>query len=332
MKRVVTFGEVLMRLSPTGQERLFQSPTLRTFFGGSEANTAASLAHFGARVEHVTRVPPNALGDAALAALRAEGVGVRACPRGGTRLGLYFVEGGADVRPLRVVYDRAGSSFAELDAGEIDWDELLRGADWLHVSGITPALGEGPWCAMQHAYAAARRAKVGTSLDLNWRPALWGKRDPKRVIPEFARQSDVIIGNPGAIAIMLGVETAGTMPESPEALHETARRLTSEFGCGRVAITQREVLSASEHGWRAFLYEAAGDQLHASRRHQVRVVDRVGGGDSFVAGLLWSLLEGHPAARAVEFASAASALKLTIPGDFNRVSVAEVQRLLPPAE
>jgi 2-dehydro-3-deoxygluconokinase len=332
MKRMVCFGEMLMRLSPPGDERLLQSAGLVTSFGGSEVNAAISMAHFGLRPEMVTYLPANAIGDAALRALRAEGVDVSRVRRGGRRMGLYFVERGADLRPLSTVYDRADSSFAELDAGEIDWDELLRGADWLHVSGITPALGEGPWCAMQHAYAAARRAKVGTSLDLNWRPALWGKRDPKRVIPEFARQSDVIIGNPGAIAIMLGVETAGTMPESPEALHETARRLTSEFGCGRVAITQREVLSASEHGWRAFLYEAAGDQLHASRRHQVRVVDRVGGGDSFVAGLLWALLDGQPAPRAVEFAAAASALKLTIPGDFNRVTVAEVQRLLPTAE
>ena len=332
MKRVVLLGEMLMRLSPPGDERLLQSANLVTSFGGSEVNTAISMAHFGLRPEMVTYLPANAIGDAAVRALRAEGVDTRQVRRGGSRMGLYFVERGADLRPLSVVYDRAASSFAELDPGEIDWDQLLKGADWLHVSGITPALGDGPWCATQHAFAAARRAKVGTSFDLNWRPALWGKRDPRRVIPEFAGKSDVLIGNPGAIEIMLGVKTAGTMPEPPEALHETARRLTSEYGCARVAITQRDVLSASEHAWRAFLYDSADDQLHASRRHQVRIVDRVGGGDSFVAGLLWALLEGKPPAAAVEFASAASALKLTIPGDFNRVSVAEVQRLVPSAE
>ena len=332
MKRIVCFGEMLMRLSPPGDERLLQSNALVTSFGGSETNAAISMAHFGLRPELVTYLPANPIGDAALRVLRGEGVDVRHVRRGGDRMGLYFVERGADLRPLSTVYDRARSSFAEMDAGEIDWDELLEGADWLHVSGITPALGDGPWCATQHAFAAARRAKVGTSLDLNWRPALWGKRDPKRVIPEFARQSDLLIGNPGAIEIMLGVKTEGTMPEPPEALHDTARRLKDEFGCARVAITQREVLSASEHAWRAFLWDSADDRLHASRRHQVRIVDRVGGGDSFVAGLLWALLDGQPAARAVEFASAASALKLTIPGDFNRVSVAEVQRLLPPAE
>ena len=332
MKRIVFLGEMLMRLSPPGDERLLQSHTLVTSFGGSEVNTAISLAHFGMRPEMVTRLPSNPIGDAALRVLRAEGVEVRHVMRGGPRMGLYFVERGADLRPLSTVYDRAGSSFAELDAGETDWDELLKGADWLHVSGITPALGEGPWCATQHAFNAARRLNVGTSFDLNWRPALWGKRDPKRVIPEFAGKADLLIGNPGAMEIMLGVKTAGTMPEPPEALHDTARRLTSQFGCRQVAITQREVMSASEHAWRAFLYDTADDRLHASRRHQVRVVDRVGGGDSFVAGLLWALLTGEPAARAVEFASAASALKLTIPGDFNRVSVAEVQRLVQTAE
>lgn len=332
MKRVVCFGEMLMRLSPPGDERLLQSNVLVPSFGGSEVNAAISMAHFGLSPEMVTYLPANAIGDAALRTLRGEGVDTRHVRRGGKRMGVYFVERGADLRPLSTVYDRAGSSFAELDAGEIDWDLLLKGADWLHVSGITPALGDGPWCAMQHAFHAARRAGVGTSLDLNWRPALWPKRDPRDVIPEFAGLSDVLIGNPGAIETMLGVKTEGTVPEPPEALHDTARRLRSEFGCAHVAITQREIISASEHGWRAFLYEAASDRLHASRRHQVRVVDRVGGGDSFVAGLLWALLDGQPAPRAVEFAAAASALKLTIPGDFNRVSVAEVQRRLQPAE
>ena len=328
MKRVVTFGEVLMRLSPTGQERLFQSPTLRTFFGGSEANTAASLAHFGARVEHVTRVPANALGDAALAALRAEGVSVRGCARGGSRLGLYFVEGGADVRPLRVVYDRAGSSFAEIEPEHVHWDALLRGAEWFHVSGITPALGEGPLRSVHAALNAARAASVPVSLDLNYRPALWVGRDPKPILQPIAKRAQLLVANPGAIEIMLGITTAGTAPEAPDALRATAEAVHAEYGCQRVAITQRETLSASEHGWQAFLWDAADGALHAGGRHQVQVVDRVGGGDSFAAGLLHALLEGRPPADAVRFATAASALKLTIPGDFNRVTADEVERLL----
>jgi 2-dehydro-3-deoxygluconokinase len=328
VKRVVTFGEVLLRLSPPGQERLFQSPALRPYFGGSEANVAASLAHFGARVEHVTRVPANAVGEAALAALRAEGVGVRAVARGGSRLGIYFVESGADIRPLRVVYDRAHSAFAELEPEHLNWDGVMRGAEWFHVSGITPALGEGPLRSVHAALNAARAASVPVSLDLNYRPALWVGRDPKPILQPIARRAQLLIANPGAIEVMLGITTAGTIPEPPEALRATAEKVHAAYGCQRVAITQRETISASEHGWQAFLWDAADGALHAGGRHQVQVVDRVGGGDSFAAGLLHALLEGRGAADAVRFATAASALKLTIPGDFNRVTADEVERLL----
>ena len=332
MKRVVSFGELMMRLSPPGDERLLQSPTLQVTFGGSEANAAASLAHFGLASSYVTRLPANPVGDAALRALRAEGVDVGHVLRGGARLGLYFFERGADVRPLQVVYDRAGSAFSQLDPAEIDWTAALRGADWFHVSGITPALGDGPACATREALAAARAAGVPTSFDLNHRPAVWAGRDPVPVIRPLVEGCDLLVGNPGAAQAMLGIATEGRMPEPPEALHATARRLARELGCGRVALTQREVLSASEHGWRAFLYESTSDVLHASRRHQVRVVDRVGGGDSFVAGLLFALLDGRAPAAALEFATAASAFKLTVPGDFNRASVADVERLLPTVE
>ncbi|MDQ3308996.1 MAG: sugar kinase [Gemmatimonadota bacterium] len=328
MKRVVTFGEIMLRLSPPGQERFFQSPQLRTFFGGSEANTAASLAHFGVRSEFVSRVPSNAIGDAALAALRAEGVDVRGVVRGGERLGIYFVESGADLRDLRVVYDRAGSAFSQLAPGALDWKELLSGADWFHVSGITPALGEGPAASAREAIEAARALDVRVSIDLNYRPALWGGRNPRATMQPLVQGCDVLIGNPGAVAAMLGITTAGTGPEPPEALRETAARLHAELGCGQVALTRREVLSASEHGWSAVLYDGATGALHVSRRYQVRLVDRVGGGDSFAAGLIHALLDGRTAESALEFATAASALKLTIPGDFNRISADEAERLL----
>src|SRR4051812_44282418 len=179
MKRVVSFGELMLRLSPPGEERFFQSPTLRTYFGGSEANVAASLAHFGVESEYVTRLPTNAIGDAALASLRAEGVGVRDVVRGGTRMGIYFVESGADLRPMRVVYDRAHSAFSEIGADEVDWERVLRGSDWLHLSGITPALGDGPARAAAGAAGAARALGVAVSVDLNYRPALWAGRDPQ---------------------------------------------------------------------------------------------------------------------------------------------------------
>ena len=327
--RVVTFGEVLLRLSPPhAHERLFQSPALRTWFGGSEANVAAGLAQLGTAVEHVTRVPAHAVGDAALAALRAEGVGVRHVARGGTRLGAYFVESGADLRPLRTVYDRAGSGFAELEAEHLDWDAALDGASWFHVSGIVPALGDGPARALAAALDAARARDIPVSVDLNWRPALWHGRDPRRVLTPLAAAAQLIIGNPGAIEVMLGEPTAGRAPEPPDALRDTAARLCARFGCANVALTQRDVRSAHAHAWSAHLYDGATGVLHSAPWYDVHVVDRVGGGDSFVAALLHARLAGRPPADAVRFAAAASALKLTIPGDFNRVTADEVDRLI----
>jgi 2-dehydro-3-deoxygluconokinase len=329
MKRVVTFGELMLRLSPPGQERLFQSPQLRTFFGGSEANVAASLAHFGVRSDYVTRVPQNAVGDAAVAAMRAEGVGTRGMLRGGDRLGIYFVESGADVRALRVVYDRAGSAFATLDPAEFDWDGILGGADWLHLSGITPALGEGPARAAQDSVEAARSAGVKVSIDLNYRPTLWTGRDPQPVTRALVKGCDLLIGNPGAVRAMLGVgPDAGPLAESDDALRASAEAIAGDLGCRSVALTRREVVSASEHGWSAALFDPCTGTLHRSRRWQVAVVDRVGGGDSFAAALIHATLAGRAPAEALEFATAASALKLTIPGDFNRVTADEVDSLL----
>jgi 2-dehydro-3-deoxygluconokinase len=324
--RVICFGELMLRLSPPGDERFFQSPSLRTWFGGSEANVAVGLAHLGTPASYVTRLPANAIGDAALAVLRAEGLDTRHVLRGGPRMGIYYVESGADLRPMRVVYDRAGSSFSQLDAGEVDWCAVLRGADWLHLSGITPALGEGPARAAVAAANAARQEGVPVSLDLNYRPALWAGRDPRPFVEPLAAASDLLVGNPGAFAAMLGVET----PEGAgdDLVLASARRVREQLGCARVAVTRREVRSASHHGWSACLFDGATNQLHTSHRYDVNVVDRVGGGDSFVAGLLHAFRAGDAPGKALEFATAASALKLTIPGDFNRVSAEEVDRLL----
>jgi 2-dehydro-3-deoxygluconokinase len=181
---------------------------------------------------------------------------------------------------------------------------------------------------VQNALATARAAGITTSLDLNYRPAVWGDRDPYPMIHPLAKQCDVIIGNPGAVSKMLRIETSGTPPEPPDALRTTAKRLCDELGCHLVALTQREALSASEHGWRATLHDARSGTMHESRRYQVRLVDRVGGGDSFVAGLVYAVLAGRDSRAALDFATAAGALKLTIPGDFNRVSVSEVDRVL----
>jgi 2-dehydro-3-deoxygluconokinase len=325
MKRVVSFGEIMLRLSPPGQERFFQSPALQTYFGGSEANVAVSLAHFGVHSEYVTRLPANPIGDAALRALRAEGVGVDGILRGGSRLGIYFVESGVDVRPMRVVYDRAPSAFSQLDPSEIDWRSLLRGADWLHLSGITPALGDAPASAAHDAATAARALGVTVSLDLNYRPALWAGRDPAAIVRPLVATSDVIIGNPGSVEVMLGVPIADGQATNLDAV---AERVHAALGCRQVAITHREVVSANEHGWRAAIHDAKSKKSYVSRRFQVRVVDRVGGGDSFAAALIFASLGGRAPADTIAFATAASALKLTIPGDFNRVSVEEVDRLV----
>lgn len=326
MRPIVCMGELMLRLSPPGAEMFFQSPSLRTWFGGSEANVAVGLVHLGTPSTFVTRLPDNPIGDAALASLRCEGVGTRDVARGGARMGIYYVESGADLRPMRVVYDRAGSSFSSLDPGEIDWAAVLAGAGGLHLSGITPALGAGPAEAALAAARMAQALKIPVSLDLNYRPALWGDRNPRPHVAPLAEASSVLIGNPGAFAAMLGLETSDG--DDAGVLAAACRRVHEEFGCARIAVTRRNVRSASEHGWRAFLYRGQRGELVASRSYEVRVVDRVGGGDSFAAALLHALGTGRSDGDALEFATAASALKLTIPGDANRVSAAEVDRLL----
>ncbi|HVH09027.1 MAG TPA: sugar kinase [Gemmatimonadales bacterium] len=317
--RVVTFGEVMLRLSPPRGERLFRSPELRADFGGSEANVAVALAHLDVPVEYVTRLPEGPLGDAALAALAAEGVGTAWVQRGGERLGIYFIEPGADMGASRVVYDRAGSAFASLNPTSVDWVRVLEGARWFHGSGITPALGDGPRAALGAAITAARGQAVAVSLDLNYRPALWQGRDPRAVIGPLVEGIDLLIGNRDAIRAMLGVEA-----EDPS----VAAQLVARFGCRRVAITRREVVSATAHGWSAELYDGPTGAAWASRRYERRVVDRVGGGDSFAAGLIAALLAERPPEAAVEFAAAAGALKLSVAGDWNRATPEEVDRLV----
>lgn len=326
--RVVTFGEVLLRLSPSGTERFFQSPSLRTWWGGAEANVSAGVASLGVPASHVTLFPDNPLGAGARRALQAEGVDLSASPSVPGRMGLYFLESGADLRSLAVTYDRAGSAFATMSGGEFDWPTILAGAAWFHVSGVSAALGDAPYAAVRAAVDAAHAAGVPVSLDLNFRPALWAGRDPRPLMQPLAERAQLLIGNPGAIEVMLGIATVGAMPEPPAAILDTARAVSARFGNVRVAITQREHVSASVHGWQAHLYEAALDTMHTAPRYTVSLVDRVGGGDAFAAALLVELTRGAAPEQAVRFATAASALKLTVAGDFNRVTRAEIDRLL----
>jgi 2-dehydro-3-deoxygluconokinase len=327
--RVVTFGELMLRLGPPGFERLLQSPVLCATFGGGEANVAVSLAQMGLDSRYITRLPANAIGDAAIRALRAEGVAAELIARGGSRMGIYFTETGASQRASTVLYDRANSAISEIAPGMIDWDRVMEGTAWFHVTGITPALGERAAAATAAAVAAAKRAGARISVDLNYRKKLWTQAQAQAVMRPMMRDVDVVIANEEDLQCVLGIDvegadvTAGTL--DVRAYQQAAERVTRELGPKVIAITLRESLSASDNGWSAVLWDGAA--LHQSQRYVVRLVDRIGGGDSFAAGLIFGLVTGRPYDAALRFAVAASALKQTIPGDFNRVSLAEVDGL-----
>ena len=329
--KCVTFGEIMLRLSPPGFERFFQSPVLQATFGGGEANVAVSLAHFGLDSHYVTRVPANPIGDAAVRALRAEGVRTEYVQRGGSRLGIYFAETGASQRASAVVYDRAGASAATIKPGEIPWDGVFAGARWFHVTGITPALGPSVAGATREAIEAARSAGARISLDLNYRGKLWGTDRAQEVMRPLASMVDVIIANEEDIQSCLGLDVHGADVTGGRldvaAYRDVAARVVGEFGVKQVAITLRESYSASRNGWSAALYDGATGLFWEAPRYDVTIVDRIGGGDSFASGLIYGLASGRAPEVALRFAVAASALKQTIPGDFNRVSVAEVDRL-----
>jgi 2-dehydro-3-deoxygluconokinase len=331
MPKTVCFGEIMLRLSPPGFERFFQSPALSATFGGGEANVAVSLAQFGLESWYVTRLPAHAIGDAAVRALRAEGVHTDAILRGGDRVGIYFAETGASQRASTVIYDRAHSSVSEIDPNAVDWTAVLDGASWLHVTGITPALGERAAAATRAAIDAARRAKARVSIDLNFRKKLWSEASAQATMRPLVTGVDVIVANEEDLQSVLGVRVAGAVVTSGKldlaGYRTAAEQVAREFGVGFVAITLRESHSASDNGWSAVLWESGTRAFHESQRYDLRVVDRIGGGDSFAAGLIYGLVTGRAPAAALRFAVAASALKHTIPGDFNRVSVDEVDRL-----
>jgi 2-dehydro-3-deoxygluconokinase len=332
MTKVVTFGELMLRLSPPGFERLLQSPVLGATFGGGEANVAVSLAQFGIDSVYVTALPKNLLGDAAVRALRAEGVRTDRIVRSGDRMGIYFTEAGASQRASTVLYDRARSSISELAADAIDWAAMFEGAAWFHVTGITPALGSKAADATARALSAARAAGVRVSVDLNYRKKLWTEAKAQEVMRPLMRDVDVVIANEEDLQSVLGVEVPETDVTSGQlnldGYRAAAERVTRDFGPSMVAITLRESVSASDNGWSAALWDATAGTMIRSQHYDVRLVDRIGGGDSFAAGLIYGLVTGRTPEASLRFAVAASALKQTIPGDFNRVSVDEVDRLV----
>jgi 2-dehydro-3-deoxygluconokinase len=328
---VVTFGELMLRLSPPGSERFLQSPVFSATFGGGEANVAVSLAQLGLRSRFVSCLPPNPIGDAAVRTLRAEGVDVGGIVRSGARIGIYYAENGASQRPSTVVYDRAHSAISEMPADAIDWPVALAGAAWFHCTGITPALGAGAAAATAAAIAVARDAGARISVDLNFRRKLWTEGRAREVMTPLVRNADLLIANEEDLQSVLGVEVRGADVTAGQldvgAFEAAARRVAGDLSVGRVAITLRESCSASDNGWSALMWDGGTRTLHRSQSYRIRVIDRIGGGDSFAAGLIYGLATNRAPADALRFAVAASALKHTIPGDFNRVTVDEVERL-----
>ncbi len=333
MEKVVTFGEVMLRLSPPGYLRFPQTGTLEMTFGGAEVNVAVALAQLGMDAAFVTRLPKNDIAQTCINQIRGLGVDTRYILRGGERIGIYFVEKGAAQRASTVTYDRAHSAIAAIDPAELDWNVIFEGSQAFHVTGITPALSANAAQATLEGARAAKEHGLLVSCDLNYRKKLWSREEAARVMGELLPLVDLCIANEEDTETVFGIRAGTSSVQSGQIEHEryadVARQLTDRFGLpGGVAITLRESHSASHNGWSGMLYR--NGQAHFSRRYDIaHIVDRVGGGDAFASGLLVALLENpDDTERAVEFAAAASCLKHSIPGDFNLVSRAEVEALL----
>jgi 2-dehydro-3-deoxygluconokinase len=328
---LVGFGEVLLRLNPPGAERLRQANAFEVRFTGAEANVGVSLANFGLRAYVVTKVPDNELGQACLDYLRRFGLNTDHAAIGGSRLGVFYLESGASQRPSKVIYDRAGSAFAESGPGDYDWDTILHDKDWLHFSGTAPALGPGVVQALEEGLATARRLGIMTSCDLNYRAKLWSPEEAGRVMSRLMPSVDLLLGNEEDAEKVFGIHAEGSDATSGTLVvdsHKTvAVQLATRFGFRFVATTLRESISASANRWAGLLYD--GDRHYASRQYLIDpIVDRVGGGDSFAGGLIYGLVSGFGPQETVDFAAAASCLKHSVPGDFNLASVAEVKALV----
>ncbi len=329
MSKVITFGEIMLRLAPEGYYRFFQNDTMQATFGGGEANVAVSLANFGLDSAYVTKLPTHAIGQAAVNSLRYFGVDTSKIVRGGDRVGIYYLEKGASQRGSVCIYDRAHSAIAEAKSADFDWDAIFEGADWFHFTGITPALGGELVEICLEACKAARERGIKVSCDLNYRGKLWTRAQAREAMTKLCEYVDVCISNEEDAKDVFGIEAQGSDIYGGKLDHEgyksVAKQLADTFGFERVAITLRTSISASDNDWAGMLYD--GEDYYFSKSYHLHIVDRVGGGDSFGAGLIYSLLTGKSSAAAIEFAVAASALKHSVEGDFNRVTVAEVEKL-----
>ena len=327
--KVVTFGELMLRLAPENYLRFVQSDKYEATFGGAEANVAVSLANYGVDCAFVSKLPSHEIGQAAVNSLRKFGVDTTKIVRGGNRVGIYYCEKGASQRPSKVIYDRAGSAIATASVNDFDWDKIFDGVTWFHFTGITPALSDE--CA-ELTLAACKKARekgITISCDLNFRKKLWSKEKASEVMSKVCLYVDYCIANEEDAKDVFGIEADNTDINTGKldrnGYISVAKKLTEKFNFKGVAITLRESLSANDNNWSGMLY--TDGEAHFSKKYAMHIVDRVGGGDSFGGGLIYSLLNNYDSQRAIEFAVAASCLKHSIEGDYNMVSVSEVESL-----
>lgn len=329
MSRIITFGEIMMRLNPEGYLRFVQADKFEATYAGGEANVAVSLVNYGQDAAFITKVPSHEIGQAAINELRRFGVDTSMIVRGGDRLGIYFAEKGASQRPSKVIYDRAGSAISKASTDDFDWEKIFEGADWFHFTGITPALGgELPEICLR-ACQTAKRLGVKISCDLNYRKKLWTREEAGRVMAGLMPYVDVCIANEEDAKDVFGIAAEDTDLNtgklSREGYISVARQLTERFGFEKVAITLRGSISASDNNWAGMLY--SGGEAFFSTTYHMHIVDRVGGGDSFGGALIHSLLSGWEPQKVIDFAAAASCLKHSVEHDFNMVSADEVLSL-----
>jgi len=319
----------MLRLAPNGYYRFFQNDQMQATFGGGEANVAVSLANYGVDAAFVSKLPTHAIGQAAVDSLRSQGVDTCGIVRGGNRVGVYYLEKGASQRGSVCIYDRRYSALQEAKPTEFHWDKLLEGADWFHFTGITPALGSNMVQACLDACVTAKELGIKVSCDLNYRSKLWSRAAAREAMEQLCRYINICISNEEDAKDIFGIEAEDSDVHSGKLVQsgyqQVAEQLMQRFGFEKVAITLRSSISASDNGWAGMLYD--GRKFCFSKNYNLHIVDRVGGGDAFGGGLIYALLSGKDTQAAVEFAAAASALKHSIEGDYNRVSVAEVEKL-----
>ena len=327
--KVITLGEIMLRLSPPSHQKIMQTATFDAFFGGSEANVAVSLAILGLSSYYVTKLPKNDIGDSVICELKKHGVNVEHILRGGDRLGIYFAESGYSMRPSKVIYDRKHSAIAEARSHEFDFEKIFAGASHFHLSGITPALSDSCFNLSKTALVTAKKHGLTVSIDLNYRKKLWSEKEAQSKMPQLMEHVDICIGNEEDAQKMFGLKAKGVQPEkgivSLEAYYDVFKDMQERFGFKYIATSLRESYGASRNGWQALLYN--GRNFFHSKRYEIDIIDRLGGGDAFSAALIYSLLKKKSEQKTVEFASAASALKQTIPGDFNLSTIEEIERL-----